>query len=461
MYDTQGKIVYDITPSSQLQFSWLGGRFLLDNSNERDMATLSDDWRTDNQIGLMTAALRTTFGPQWMLTQRVATVLNRYSTEGFFGGDLQRASQRELSYRADLMFGPSEVSVLKAGFQALHDSGRLNVIGYGWTDPSRTTIAILRDDWYKGDAWRPGAYVSYRWRPSKSWTLNPGVRADRFTLTGEDTVSPWISLYWTSASRWEVTAGTGIFHQHPSLYQVLGPTGGGQDLRAERTWHTDVSVAHQLGTRTRVVANAYVWEERRGIRRLNGEPRIVNDQVFWPSYTAQRYANTLEGSSKGLELTIENNNPNGLSGWLSYSLSHTQYRDVVQEEEMWGDYDQRHTVNAYCRYRVSPRTSVSALFRYGSNYPLVGYYAKRDGTWYVGSDRNTQRLPDYARLDLRVDRSYDFAKYRATWFAQILNVLNRENKRRLPHRLRGGHEYTGVYQALLGLTPTLGVLVEF
>jgi outer membrane cobalamin receptor len=259
----------------------------------------------------MTAALRSTFGPRWLLTQRVAAVLNRYETEGFFGSDLQRASQKELSYRADMTFEPSEASVLKAGLQAYHGSGTLDVMGYGWTDPSHETIEMLRNDRYEGEAWRHGAYVSYRWRPSRSWAINPGVRADRFTLTGESTVSPWISVGWTPASKWEVTAGTGIYHQYSNLYQILGPTGGGRYLRAERTWHSDISIARQFNGQTRFVATAYTWEERDGIRRWNNEPRILDDELVWPNYTGQWYANALEGSSRGLELMMENNNPSG------------------------------------------------------------------------------------------------------------------------------------------------------
>jgi len=461
MFDVTGKIVYDINEGQQAQLSWLGGHMLLDNTYERDFADLSDDWRTVNNVGLVTAALRSTLGPRLMFTQRVATVLNGYDAEGFFGFDLKRVSLRELSYRADMTFEPSAASTIKAGVQTQNDSGRLAIMGYGWTDPSHETVETLRDDRYAGQTWRHGAYVSYRWRASRSWTFSPGVRADRLTLTGETTASPWMSLSWTPTSKWEVTAGTGIYHQYPDLYKVLGPTPGGRDMRAERTWHTDVSVSHQLSDRTTVVASAYTWQERNGMRLLNSEPRILDDQLFWPNYKGQWYANTLQGSSRGLELMIENKNPNGLSGWLSYALSRTRYRDTVQDEEFWGDYDQRHTFNAHGQYRWSHRMSVSALLRYGSNYPLVGYYEERDGDFYVGGLRNTLRLPPYARLDLRVDRSYDFLNWRMTLFGEVLNVLGRQNERREPHRLGDALAYRRVHEDMLGTTPTVGLLIEF
>ncbi len=127
----------------------------------------------------------------------------------------------------------------------------------------------------------------------------------------------------------------------------------------------------------------------------------------------------------------------------------------------WGDYDQRHPSNASAQYRWSPRSSISALFRYGSNYPLIGYYENLDGVMYVGSSRNDIRLPYYARLDVRADRSYDFTDYRLTLFAQVLNVLGRVNYRRQFNGLSTGLQYRSTYESLLGLTPTVGVLIEF
>jgi hypothetical protein len=93
--------------------------------------------------------------------------------------------------------------------------------------------------------------------------------------------------------------------------------------------------------------------------------------------------------------------------------------------------------------------------------PLAGYYENRDGAFYVGTERNTERLPYYARLDIRGDRAYDFNNWRLTLFAQVLNALNRENKRRRPQRIGPELEHTRFYQSMLGLTPTVGILIEF
>ena len=60
-------------------------------------------------------------------------------------------------------------------------------------------------------------------------------------------------------------------------------------------------------------------------------------------------------------------------------------------ETFWGDWDQRHTVNAYAAYRFSARFSASTRFRYGSNFPATGYWETRSGQNFVSSVRNALR----------------------------------------------------------------------
>ena len=78
-----------------------------------------------------------------------------------------------------------------------------------------------------------------------------------------------------------------------------------------------------------------------------------------------------------MELVVQRRSPNGLSGWVAYDLAFTEYRNRNSGETFDADYDQRHTVNMYGVYRLSDRTSFSARFRAGSNFPVPGYYEAR------------------------------------------------------------------------------------
>jgi hypothetical protein len=151
-----------------------------------------------------------------------------------------------------------------------------------------------------------------------------------------------------------------------------------------------------------------------------------------------------------------------LSGWLSYSLGFNRYRDRARAESFWGDFDQRHTFNAYANYRVSDRLSFSVRFRAGSNFPVAGYWTDRDGTDYVAGERNTLRVPPYSRLDVRMNRTFMWERKRLTLFVDGLNVTNRENVRAiLPSVDRRTFQASRLFETMVPLVPSVGVLIEF
>ena len=150
------------------------------------------------------------------------------------------------------------------------------------------------------------------------------------------------------------------------------------------------------------------------------------------------------------------------SGWISYSYGRNRYRDVVTGETFWGDLDQRHTMNLYGLYRLSPRTSVSGKLRVGSNFPAPGYYTEADGRYFISDLRNDVRLPSFARLDLRANRTFAWSGRRLTLFAEVINVLNRENVRYHPPSIDGvTFESRRLFESLLPVVPSAGLLFEF
>src|SRR5206468_9828628 len=150
-----------------------------------------------------------------------------------------------------------------------------------------------------------------------------------------------------------------------------------------------------------------------------------------------QFQNELNGYARGVELLIQRTvTGRGLTGWIAYAYGRNRYHDFVSRESYWGDYDQRHTFNAYGLYTHSDRTNVVTKLRMGSNFPIPGYYVRRaDGTFFVGAERNTERLPLYARLDVRANRTFVWSHRRGTGFVEVINVFNRENVRFIPPQI--------------------------
>jgi hypothetical protein len=288
----------------------------------------------------------------------------------------------------------------------------------------------------------------------------PGVRVDRGTLTADTVVSPWIQGEIPIRSGVVLRGGTGIYHQFPAFEQVVGslaaPTG--EAMRAE---HYDLGVEHRIGETVRWQVRGYRRAEYDFFRRPGADARIVDGRYVAPSRTAP-FAQTMEGVASGVEALLERKATSGLSGWFSYAYGHCRYTDAATGESYDGDLDQRHTLNVYGFFRHSDRVSFSLKARLGSNVPAPGYYREVDGQMLVSSTRNGVRLPVYARVDLRANRTFNWSGSRMTLFAEVLNVLNRDNVRFNPPGVNSRTlEVRNMYEQMIPILPSVGVLFEF
>jgi hypothetical protein len=161
-------------------------------------------------------------------------------------------------------------------------------------------------------------------------------------------------------------------------------------------------------------------------------------------------------------MLVQRRDPNGLSGWVAYAFGRARYEDIVSGERFWSDLDQRHALNAYLSYRVSPRWNVGAKLRVGSNFPVPGYYREQDGVYYIAERRNELRLPVYARLDARAGRTFTWARSRMTLFGEVINVLDRDNVRSNPPSVSSSTwQARRLFETMIPIVPSAGLLVEF
>jgi hypothetical protein len=93
--------------------------------------------------------------------------------------------------------------------------------------------------------------------------------------------------------------------------------------------------------------------------------------------------------------------------------------------------------------------------------PLAGYFDEAGDGLRLAAVRNRVRLPVYARLDLRITRTFTSERRRFTVFAEVMNVLSRRNVGQAPASVRPTLEVTGYAERLMPFVPSVGLLVEF
>lgn len=451
--DAQAKLAYDLSPRHRLELTALAGHSRFENDpDQRDI--------DDVHVGA-NASVVGVFGwrftlPRMILWQRLLAADNHFSNQNTTGFELDNGRDRQLAYRADATLALHRAVSLTTGGQAeRRDNSRVR----RRLGPGRMTLVDLDD--YTGDSLLTGGFLSARWTPTSSFTVSPGVRADRWGLTAQSTTSPWIQSEWRATSTLRVRASGGRYLQFPDFDQVLGVSGG-VGLQPERATQFDVGVESRVGRTFRLSATLYDREEDGMLRRPGGETRVVGGRVV-RGVAVTRYENRLDGYARGVEFSVQRAMPGkGVSGWLSYAFGRNRYRDTVSGETFWGDSDQRHTLNAYAIYRHSDRASFVAKLRLGSNFPIPGYYAEQDGQYFVTDVRNSARLPRYGRVDLRANRAFNWSRRRLTLFAEVINVLNRENVRFSPPGVNTSTRMTTKpFESMLPIIPSVGVLIEF
>jgi hypothetical protein len=451
--DAQAKIAYDLSPRQRLDFTALAGQSRFENDPaQREI----DDVHVGLNASVVGVAGWRVMLPRLILSQRLLAADNHFRNQNTSDLELDNGRDRQLAYRADASLSVRRSLELGAGAEVeRRDDSRVR----RRLAANRLTLVQLDD--YRGNGLLAGGYASARWTPGSRLTIAPGVRADRWTLTDQSTTSPWVQAEWRAAPAITLRAGAGVYQQFPDFDKVLGVSGGA-GLRPERADQYDLGVEQRIGRTLRVSMTLYDREEDGMLRRPGGEIRVVDGRVVRGSASA-KYENRLDGFARGIELMVQRTvTGRGVSGWFSYAYGRNRYRDTISGEMYWGDSDQRHTMNAYALYRHSDRASFVAKLRIGSNVPIPGYYTSRDQAYFLTDVRNTERLPVYSRLDLRANRTFNWSRRRLTLFAEIINVLNRDNVRFNPPGVNlTTRTATKPFDSMLPIVPSVGILIEF
>jgi len=448
-YDVTTHLAHHPTPAQTLGLTYVHGRSNWKNQDEGEPAPESAQAGSD--LGVL----------QW----RRDTSAWRTSLQAF--------ATRETGHNLDEMGGETFVSESsQAGLRT--DVGRglgahrlEGGLVYRWLDERATARdfngrAYLVTEDYDAKSGQWGGYLQDTLTAGSRLSLTLGGRFDHWDETGESRVSPRAAASFVIGPRTRMTAGYGDYAQFPAFAQLYGRHGN-PDLEAERSRHFVLGLEQRVGTHTRLRLDAYHQDENGLLYARDSEWRVEDGRIVIPRVDA-RLANTVSGRSRGVELLLQRRSANGLSGWIAYSYGTARRHDEESGISCDSDFDQRHTVTVYGSMRLSQTLNVSLKYRYGSGFPVPGFYrSPAPGIYFLSDERNTLRPDGYGRLDLRANKAWLFRSWKLTLFGEVLNVLDRENVR---YNGQDGIDFrTGrVFMStdtLFPLLPSLGITVDF
>ncbi len=448
--DAQAKVVFDVTPRQQIQVFLIAG----DATYREPDAGLANGINTARSQSSMGSISWRYVNSRAIVGQRVSLLSARYENRGRVGQHIADGLNTGLIWRGDVTAPLSRALTFEGGVR--HELTDASETLRRFSSTSSTSVRLTFERKASVDPSTSGAWTQLSWRTSRGG-VSGGVRVvGRSDL--ESRALPWLLAEWSLAQT-TVRAGIGRTVQFADpLISAASPAAFGP----ERATSYDASVEQALPQGWRVQGAAYYRREHDVLRR-SGEERLnpaTGARIFESTFPL--FSNALGGTSRGADLLLIRRSPTGLSGWVGYTWSHTRYRDSATGEEFDGDFDQRHTLNVFAQQRLSYRFAVSGKLRLGSNFPIVGYFAGTSDALKLSAVRNQVRLPFYARLDIRANRTFTFQRSRLTLFAEVMNVLGRRNGGQSDGSIRSTTlDAVGYVERLIPRVPSAGLLFEF
>jgi hypothetical protein len=336
-------------------------------------------------------------------------------------------------------FGPDAINEHErngqAGVDALWPASERHEIAFGMSfrhpeDEITGTAAADSTDYYDGAPERgygtharlssPGFYLEDKVRLWGPVYATLGGRLDCASTPGVWTSDPRAALAWRATRNQTLRIAAGGYHQ-PADPQYLDPVYGNPRLAPLRAEH---------------LIAGYEWSSNAGNIRIEAYRKFYRNLIT--NDAATFYENGGHGCSRGVDVFLQGAF-GSVYGWVSYGYLDSRRKEGNDPREVPSACGVGHAFTLVARYALTPRWRVGARYGFNTGRPYTPVLGRRPdyvrGMWRpVFGEQNSDRLPDYRRLDLRGTREFTLparlglpASGACELYVEILNVLDTRN----------------------------------
>lgn len=274
----------------------------------------------------------------------------------------------------------------------------------------------------------PAVYGELTWRLGR-FTAIPGLRGDLLWYAEDyvgQAVDPRLGMRYRLTDDAVLKGAVGKFSAPPSLRQVSPEGDGNPDLTWAWSLQNSLGIEWQASGRLRTEATAFynplfdlvVGREDR-LRFFTGPPPVG-------PFDTEGYANDGVGMVCGLELLARYDGPTSV-GLATLTLSHSERQDRPDEPEELFAYDQPVVFNALWTQLLPKNWRLGGRVRFSSGNPyteVVNRYQDLGTRTFqpVYGERSGARLPPLYGIDLRIDKTYTFERWRLETYLDLQNI---------------------------------------
>ena len=338
-----------------------------------------------------------------------------------------------------------------------------------------------------------GAFFSsdYSTRDNR-FTLSASIRVDgnnynRGMKQLWKQLSPRLSASYKLSEQWILNGSAGLYHQLPP-YTALGYKNNdgtylNKALKYMRVMESSIGADWHLHDRIMISAEGF-------FKRYNRIPLSLQDNIplackgnDYGVVGNEPLASTADGRAYGLETMFRWQVSGRFNLVSSFTLYKSEYRNHSGDDYIPSAWDNRFILNMSGTYNLPKRWSIGGKVSYIGGAPYTPYdedksslvqaWDAKGQPYYDYSLYNTGRLPDFAQLDVRVDKSFYFRRCMVGLYLDLQNVTGSKLKQpdvimstgviENPAAPASEQRYKMKYlkQESGTLLPTLGVTVEF
>lgn len=372
--------------------------------------------RTDTRLGDSTRWVNMiSYGQDWSSTQLGTLDLNIRTNPLQARSDLRHTFTRGLTaiVGVDALWTQADVNVFAA---PIPEDGQEN--GPFFARPKRRQQL-------ETSTFQPAAYAMLEIAPVPTFKLLPSVRADYSSDIRDWRAAPRLAARWdviTGDRRTTLKGGAGLYHQPPQPYESLRPFGT-PNLRHNQAQHYSAGFEQEITKQVELSLEGFY---KKLDYLVDQRPDAAGSE------SGVTYVNSGSGRVVGSELLLRYRPDARFFGWVAYTLSRSERRADDSEAFRIFDYDQTHILTALGSVKLGRGWEVGARFRYVSGNPYTpptsaifdadaGAYSPINGTPFSG------RVAAFHRLDVRVDKTWQFARWKLGAYLDLQNTYFRRN----------------------------------
>ncbi len=308
-------------------------------------------------------------------------------------------------------------------------------------------------------------YATTRVRVADPLVAEFGLRWDDETYTpeGNDQLGPRVNLLYQVAPATLLRASWGMYQQSQGINELQVEDGVDRFFRPQRATHEILGLEQGLPQGFNLRLEGYIKDYDKPALRFESlydptslVPELRWDRVaIWPG----------SSRSKGVELLLTRRSDSPWNGWFNYAWSRVY--DRSNGKDTLRSWDQTNNLGGGVTWSDGGwQATLAATYHTGWPTTPVRFVGTVPGEQTVSiGPRNASRLNSYASVDARVSRDFVLPRGTLNVFAEVTNVLDRQNHCCTDFSYETEDDGTAVlehvYRNWLPLIPNVGVLWKF